>query len=128
MSGTMPLEQALSHRGRRGRKRDFPDAERLGKRLVAQELVLRFVPDGEQRLWRTGMRGKYQPTRRHARVQKQVEALLEQAHIKLSSLVSDLLGASARRMRKALAEGETDPAALAALADTRWRATPGTVV
>jgi len=88
--GTMPLAQALSHRGRRGRKRDFPDAERLGKRLVAQELVLRFVPDGEQRLWRTGMRGKYQPTRRHARVQKQVEALLEQAHIKLSSLVSDL--------------------------------------
>ena len=86
----MPLAQALSHRGRRGRKRDFPDAERLGKRLVAQELVLRFVPDGEQRLWRTGMRGKYQLTRRHARVQKQVEALLEQAHIKLSSLVSDL--------------------------------------
>jgi hypothetical protein len=30
---------------------------------VAQELVLRFVPDGEQRLWRTGMRGKYQLTR-----------------------------------------------------------------
>jgi hypothetical protein len=27
-------------------------------------------------------------------------------------------------MRKALAEGEADPAALAALADTRWRATP----
>jgi len=47
VSGTMPLAQALSHRGRRGRKRDFPDAERLGKRLVAQELVLRFVPDGE---------------------------------------------------------------------------------
>ena len=87
----MPLAQALSHRGRRGRKRDFPDAERLGKRLVAQELVLRFVPDGEQRLWRTGMRGKYQLTRHPARVQNQLEALLEQAHMKLSSLVSDLL-------------------------------------
>ena len=47
VSGTMHLAQALSHRGRRGRKRDFPDAERLGKRLVAQELVLRFVQDGE---------------------------------------------------------------------------------
>jgi transposase len=42
----------------------------------------------------------------------------------LSSLVSDLLGASARRMLKALADGETDPAALAALADQRLRATP----
>jgi transposase len=53
-----------------------------------------------------------------------VWSLLEETHIKLSSLVSDLLGASARRMLKALAEGETDPAALAALADTRLRATP----
>ena len=42
----------------------------------------------------------------------------------MSSLVSDLLGASARRMLKALAEGETSPAALAALADRKLRATP----
>jgi transposase len=41
----------------------------------------------------------------------------------LSSFVSDLLGASARRMLQALADGETDPAALAALADQRLRAT-----
>src|SRR5213076_805537 len=58
------------------------------------------------------------------RLQNQVEALLEEAHIKLSSLVSDLLGASARRMLKALAEGETNPAALATLADQNLRATP----
>jgi hypothetical protein len=30
-SGTLHLAQALSNRGRRGRKRDFPDAERLVK-------------------------------------------------------------------------------------------------
>src|SRR5262249_20642688 len=36
----------------------------------------------------------------------------------------DLLGLSARRMLKALADGETNPAALAALADERLRATP----
>jgi hypothetical protein len=47
----------------------------------------------------------------------QLESLLEQAHIKLSSFVSDLLGVSARRMLKALADGETDPAVLAAMAD-----------
>jgi len=52
-----------------------------------------------------------------------LESLLEEAHIKLSSLVSDLLGVSARRMLKALADGETDPAALAASADQRLRAT-----
>ena len=49
---------------------------------------------------------------------------LEEADIKLSSLVTDLLGVSAWRMLKALADGETNPAALAALADERLRATP----
>src|SRR5215468_6938496 len=124
MSGTLHLAQALSNRGRRGRKKDFRDAERLVKRLVSQELTLSFVPDAEQRLWRTLTRTKYQRTRDRVRLQNQLEALLEEAHIKLSSLVSDLLGASARRMLKALAEGEADPAALAALADQRLRATP----
>jgi Transposase len=62
-SGTLHLAQAQSNRGRRGRKRDFPDAERLVKRLVANELTLSFVPDAEQRLWRTVMRRKYQLTR-----------------------------------------------------------------
>ena len=124
MSGTLHLAQALSNRGRRGRKKDFRDAQRLVKRLVSQELTLSFVPDAEQRLWRTLTRSKYQRTRDRVRLQNQLEALLEEAHIKLSSLVSDLLGASARRMLQALAEGETDPAALAALAHQRLRATP----
>jgi transposase len=123
-SGTLHLAQAQSNRGPQGRKRDFPDAERLVKRLVARELTLSFVPDAEQRLWRTVTRRKYQLTRDHVRLQNQLESLLEEAHIKLSSLVSDLLGASARRMLKALADGETNPAALAALADQKLRATP----
>jgi hypothetical protein len=53
MSGTLHLGQALSNRGRRGRKSDIRDAERLVKRLVSDELVLSFVTDAEQRLWRT---------------------------------------------------------------------------
>jgi transposase len=123
-SGTLHLAQAQSNRGPRGRKKDFRDAERLVKRLVARELTLSFVPDAEQRLWRTVTRRKYQLTRDHVRLQNQLESLLEEAHIKLSSLVSDLLGVSARRMLKALADGETTPTSLAALADERLRATP----
>ncbi len=123
MSGTLHLAQAQSNRAQRGRKRDFPDAERLVKRLVANELTLSFVPDPEQRLWRTVTRAKYQLTRNRVQLQNRLEALLEEAHIKLSSLVSDLLGASARRMLQALADGETDSAALAALANCRLRAT-----
>src|SRR5262249_57611531 len=118
------LAQALPNGGRRGRKRDFPDAERLVKRLVSRELTLSFVPDAEQRLWRTVTRRKYQLTRDHVRLQNQLESLLEEAHIKLSSLVSNLVGASARRMLKALAEGETNPAVLAALTSHHLRPTP----
>jgi transposase len=124
MAGTLHLCQAKSNHGPRGRKNDFLDAERMVKRLVAQELVLSFVPDPEQRLWRTVTRRKYQLTRTRVSFRNQLECLLEQAHLKLSSFVSDLLGLSARRMLQALAEGETDPAVLAAMADCRLRATP----
>jgi transposase len=124
VSGTLHLAQAQSNRAAGGRKRDFPDAERLVKRLVAQELTLSFVPDAEQRLWRTVMRRKYQVTRNRVQLHNRLESLLEEAHIKISSVVSDLLGTSARRMLHAVGDGETDPAALAALADQRLRATP----
>jgi hypothetical protein len=62
MSGALHLAQAQSNRGPWGRKRDFPDAERLVKRLIAQELSLSFVPDAEQRLWRTPrLSGRVEP-------------------------------------------------------------------
>src|SRR5262245_31273807 len=122
-AGKLHLAQAQSNRGASGRKKDFPDAERLVKRLVAQELKLSFVPDVEQRLWRTIMRRKHQLTRNRVQFQNRLECLLEEAHIKLSSLVSDLLGKSARYMLQAVAEGETNPETIAALADHRLRAT-----
>jgi transposase len=122
-SGQLHLAQAQSNRGASGRKKDFPDAERLVKRLVAQELKLSFVPDVEQRLWRTIMRRKHQLTRNRVQFQNRLECLLEEAHIKLSSLVSDLLGKSARYMLQAVAEGETNAETIAALADHRLRAT-----
>ncbi len=70
------------------------------------------------------MRRKYQVTRTRVQLQNGLEALREEVHIKVSSLVSDLLGISARRMLQAVADGETNPAALATLAAPRLRATP----
>src|SRR5436309_10400875 len=66
-SGTLHLALAQSNRGRRGRKRDFPDADRLVKRLVARELTLSFVLDAEQRVAGTVRRRRYQVTRDHVR-------------------------------------------------------------
>ena len=122
-TGALHLAQAQSNHGPHGRKRDFPDAERLVKRLVAEELTLSFVPDVTQRLWRTVTRRKYQLTRNRVQLQNRLESLLEEAHIKVCSLVSDLLGASARRMLHAIAGGETDAAKIAALGSARLHAT-----
>jgi transposase len=124
MSGALHLAQAQSNNGPRGRKKDFPDAERLVKRLVAHELTLSFVPDVTQRLWRTITRRKYQTTCNRVQLRNRLECLLEEAHIKVSSLVSDLLGLSGRRMLRAVAAGEADPATVAALGSPRLHATP----
>jgi transposase len=116
------LAQAQSNRAPRGRKSDFADAERLVRRFLAGELILSFVPDVQQRLWRTLTHTQVQLTHDKVRLVNQLEALWEDAHIKLSSLVSDIVGVSARRMLQALAEGETDATRLAALADRTLRA------
>jgi transposase len=123
-TGSLYLCQARSNKGAKGRKDDYRDGIRMLKRLQSEELVLSFVPQPDQRLMRTVTRRRNQLMRARVGFRNQLESLLEQAHIKLSSLVSDLLGISARRMLKALAKGEGDPAALAALADYRLRATP----
>jgi transposase len=123
-AGALHLAQAQSNAGARGRKKDFPDAERLVKRLVAHELTLSFVPDVTQRLWRTVTRRKYQLTCNRVQLRNRLECLLEEAHFKVSSFVSDLLGLSARRMLRAVATGETDPTAVAALGSPRLHATP----
>lgn len=117
------LAQAFSNRAPRGRKHDFKDAERLVRRLIAGELILSFVPSGEQRTWRSMTRMKLQLTRDRVRLQNQIECLLEEMRIKLSIVVSNLLGASGLRILRALAQGETDPQQLAQLGDERLRCT-----
>jgi transposase len=56
------------------------------------------------------------------RLQNQWENLLEETQIKLSSLISDLLGKSGLRILRALADGESDPARLADLGHCRLHA------
>src|SRR6201984_3155274 len=107
------LAQAFSNRAPRGRKHDFKDGERLVSRLIAAALVLSFVPSGEQRIWRSLTRMKLQLTRDRVRLKNQIECLLEEMRIKLSIVVSNLLGASGLRILHALANGETDPRKLA---------------
>ena len=117
------LAQAFSNRAPRGRKHDFKDAERLVRRHIAKELILSFVPDGEQRIWRNLTRMKLQLVRDRVRLQSQIECLLEEIRIKLSVVVADLLGSSGLRILHALANGETDAKTLALLGDERLKCT-----
>jgi transposase len=119
------LAQARSQEARRGRKSDFRDAERLVHRFLADELVLSFVPNEEQPGWRWLPRTRYALVRERSRVQNQSEGLLEDGQIKLSSKITDLFGASGRRILRALAEhsgGPLDTQKLASLADEQVRA------
>jgi transposase len=117
------LAQAFSNRAPRGRKHDCKDAERLVRRLIANELILSLVPNGEPRIWRSMTRMKLQLTRARVRLQNQIECLLEEMRIKLSIVVSNLLGASGLRILQALANGETDAQKLAQLGGERLHCT-----
>jgi transposase len=117
------LAQAWSNRAPHGRKTDFKDAQRLVRRHVSGELTWSFVPPAQQRQVRTLTRRRVQLVHDRVRLQNQLEALLEEMRIKLSSLVTDLLGASGRRILTALAEGISDPETLAELGDARLKCT-----
>ena len=87
---------------------------------MADELILSYVPDPEQR--RTPARTKARWARAKTRLQNPVKALVEEMRIQRSSLVSDLLGVSASRILHAIAEGEQNAKRLAEMADRALRA------
>lgn len=91
----------------------------LPRRLIAKELILSFVPDGELRIWRN----LTQLVRDRVRLQSQIKCLLEEMRIKLSVVVSDPPGSSGLCILHALANGEIDAKSLASLGDDRLRCT-----
>jgi transposase len=111
------LAQAQSNKAPKGRKSDLADAKRLVRRFAAGELMLSFIPEPQQRDWRMITRGRLQLVRERVQLQNQIESLLEEGRIKLSSVVSDLLGASGKRILRAMAKGESCAEVLAALGD-----------
>lgn len=123
LEGEFPLTlaQARSTLAPRGRKQDLGDARRIAKRLLAGDLTASYVPGPEQREWRLLSRARVGMLESVVRLRNQIEVLLEQAQIKLSSVVSDLLGLSGRRILHALLDGIHDPVQLVALAHHRIR-------
>jgi transposase len=116
------LAQARSNRAPHHRKTDWADAQRLTRRSFSQDLRYSYVADEQQRRWRRLTRTRTSLTEQIVEIRNEIEALLEEGSIKLSAWLSDLLGASGRRVLHALAAGLTDPEQLGALVDRRVRA------
>lgn len=104
-----------------GRKTDVSDAEWLAELELHGLLRASFIPPQPQRVLRELTRYRATVIRERARVVNRVEKLLEGTNIKLSSVVSDVMGVSAKAMLTALAAGASDPQALAELAKGRLR-------
>src|SRR6478752_5804995 len=102
-------------------KTDRLDAVWLAKVAERQMLRPSFVPPGPIRLLRDLTRYRAGPVKTRTAEKNRVEKLLEDAQIKLSTVVSDIFGVSGREMLAALIAGESDPKALAQLARSRMR-------
>lgn len=104
-----------------GRKTDKRDAQWLADLLQHGLLKPSFVPSRRQRFLRDLTRQRRVLADEKTRVVNRIQKVLEDANIKLSSVASDVMGASARDMIRAIITGERDPAALADLARQRLR-------
>ncbi|MFD7284008.1 IS110 family transposase, partial [Streptomyces sp. NPDC059862] len=105
-----------------GRKTDVAGSEWICK-MVEHGLVRpSFVPPRPVRQLRDLTRYRTEVIRERTREAQRLEKLLEDAGIKLSAVVSDLLGKSARSMLEALIAGERNPEVLAEMAKAGMRA------
>ena len=111
-----------------GRKTDVRDAEWIAELLAHGLLRGSFVPPPSVRELRELTRYRSSLVRDRARTINRLQKVLEEANIKLASVVSDIHGVSARRMLEALVAGETDTEQLAGLAKGRLKDKHGQLV
>lgn len=104
-----------------GRKTDVKDAEWIATLMRLGLLNNSFIPEEEQRDLRDLTRYRTQLTNERSTAANRVQKVLEDANIKLSSVVSNIQGVSARQMLEAIIEGKDDSEALAELAKGRMR-------
>jgi len=108
-----------------GRKTDQKDCEWLAQLLQHGLLRSSFVPPQETRELRDLTRYRVKLTQERNRVHNRVEKVLQDANLKLSSVVSDILGVTGRAILTAILQGEEDPERLAEYAKGRLRQKKG---
>jgi transposase len=102
-------------------KTDKLDSVWLAKITERGSLPSSFVPPEPVRRLRTCTRYRRHLTQARTAGKQRAEKLLEDAHLKLSSVISDIHGVSGRAMLEAIIAGERNPTVLAQLARRRMR-------
>ena len=105
-----------------GRKTDVSDATWLADLLAHGLIRGSFVPDAQTQEMRGLLRTRKQLVRERTSHIQRLQKTLEDANIKLNSVIADIIGLSGRLMIEALIGGETDPDRLASLAHRRIKA------
>jgi transposase len=108
-------------KGIRGRKSDPSDAAFLARAGASGMVMASFVPGREIRELRDLTRRRTQLVTTRGMEAQRLEKELEDTGMKLSSVLSDITGATGRAILNALIGGERDPEALADLAIRRAR-------
>jgi transposase len=99
-----------------GRKTDVADAAWIADLLAHGLIRSSFVPPAPIQELRDLTRTRKQLTREIAQHTLRLQKILEDANLKVASVLSNILGKSGRAMLDALVAGETDPERLADLA------------
>jgi transposase len=102
-------------------KTDKIDAVWLAKLAERSMLSPSLVPTEPMRQVRDLSRARFDLVEDRTRVKQRIEKLLEDALIKISAVLTDLLGVSGRAMIEALIAGQRSPKVLAELARGRAR-------
>lgn len=105
-----------------GRKTDVSDSMWLADLLAHGLIRASFVPPVAVQELRTLTRTRKQFVRERGSHLQRIEKILEDANLKISVLLSDILGKSGRAVLQALIEGKTDPATLASCISSRVKA------
>lgn len=92
-----------------GRKSDGRDAQRIAEYLQDGRLDGSFVPPAEVRQLRMMLRHRVDLLEQRNQVHNQIRDLFETSSIKLSSVVSDLMGVTGRRIIEAMIAGQDSP-------------------
>ena len=122
------LANAMHVKNVPGRKTDVNDATWIADLLAHGLIRASFVPPVAVQEMRTLMRTRKQLVRERAQHVQRIQKTLEEANLKIASVVSDIAGTSGRAILRAIIAGKTSPEKLLAVTTGRLRANRNTLI